>query len=715
MEVNNNMSKTKVFFPQWTWTAEYDFLEEGKKDEDLEQIAKKHGIVTPCRDIALFRCRYAMVDEANKNSCILPEEDVEKALPTLTGKAIDISHLRKRTIGFWLEGHLNSVGKKKEIISYGAYWKGNFPEEYKELKERMKEGKVKISFEAYGTREKNEDGTYNLKSLEFSGGAILERDVEPACSNAEVLEMSYKDGQILEFAKAMEAKEENKVVIECSNCKEKIEWAKLPECKMGYVKCPKCSWQVDQTGKAFEASVELPESARYYVWDMESIMKALSSVECPSCKEKGMYRVDMIDFVANEARIKCVCDAILKADLTPAVKVQKKGREIKTISEVKKASVEKNWPELIENSEDSIDTIEESFMNEVEYQDSKDIEKSRYESYDMDIISKLVREAERPKEIDNSDYPVIENVDFKNQKVRIRYEPSNTVVEIDLHIKPKTKKIENAEEISKKLTYKERQAIPDNMFAVIKEVKNKKTGELRKIRMFPIQDPAHLRAALSRLGQDKVQTTLKSLGVSIDTVKQKILKRAKELNMKDLLEKYEKSTVEEQAKLFKETIEEVAKLKTDVIAKDTVVATKDTEIVSLKDSVTAKDAEIAALKTDLDKAKKDTETATAEIARRDKEIKDAEIAKRKTELGDIAKDMSDEDVMNEDKYQIAKLKKENADLKAKIPASDPAKGSAEKKEDADLDKGSKDKNKDTAIFATQKKVTERAFGKQENK
>jgi hypothetical protein len=36
--------------------------------------------------------------------------------------------------------------------------------------------------------------------------------------------------------------------------------------------------------------------------------------------------------------------------------------------------------------------------------------------------------------------------------------------------------------------------------------------------------------------------------------------------MKDLLEKYEKSTVEEQAKLFKETIEEVAKLKTDAEA-----------------------------------------------------------------------------------------------------------------------------------------------------
>ena len=41
--------------------------------------------------------------------------------------------------------------------------------------------------------------------------------------------------------------------VECTNCKTKFDWVKLPECKMGYVKCPKCAWQVDQTGKAFES------------------------------------------------------------------------------------------------------------------------------------------------------------------------------------------------------------------------------------------------------------------------------------------------------------------------------------------------------------------------------------------------------------------------------------------------------------------------------
>ena len=256
-----------------------------------------------------------------------------------------------------------------------------------------------------------------------------------------------------------------------------------------------------------------------------------------------------------------------------------------------------------------------------------------------------------------------------------------------------------------KLPLEKRKTIPDSLFAVVITVKDKRTGEPRKIRKYPVDTPDRVRAALRYLGMSRNQATLRKLGINIDNVKQKILKRAKELNMKDLLEKYEKSTVEEQAKLFKETAEEVTKLKTDITA-------KDTEVTGLKASVTAKDTEIATLKADLDKVKKDADTATAEIAKRDKAIKDAEIAKRRTELGDSVKDMSDEDIMNEDKYKIAKLTKENADLKTKIPAPDPAKGSTDTKGDTDLDKGSKDKKKDGEIFATQKKVHEKAFGKE---
>jgi len=99
-------------------------------------------------------------------------------------------------------------------------------------------------------------------------------------------------------------------------------------------------------------------------------------------------------------------------------------------------------------------------------------------------------------------------------------------------------------EDAKKLTYEQKKGLPDSDYAVVITVKNKVTGEPRKIRMFVINDEAHVRNALARLAQTAVQETLKKLGVSIEEVKNKILKRAKELNMTDLLKRHEKATEE---------------------------------------------------------------------------------------------------------------------------------------------------------------------------
>jgi hypothetical protein len=126
--------------------------------------------------------------------------------------------------------------------------------------------------------------------------------------------------------------------------------------------------------------------------------------------------------------------------------------------------------------------------------------------------------------------------------------------------------IESTEiEEAKRLTYEERQKLSDDDFALVVTVKNKTTGEPRKIRMFVITDEAHVRNALTRLAQDAVKETLKKLGVSIEDVQNKILKRAKELNMTDLLERYNKSSEEtktEETSVETKT-EEVAETKTE--------------------------------------------------------------------------------------------------------------------------------------------------------
>lgn len=85
-------------------------------------------------------------------------------------------------------------------------------------------------------------------------------------------------------------------------------------------------------------------------------------------------------------------------------------------------------------------------------------------------------------------------------------------------------------EDAKKLTTEQRNALPDSDFALIQM----KDG--KKIRRFPINDEAHVRNALARLPQAK--------DISEEERKsalEKILKKAKELNMTELLKKYEKA------------------------------------------------------------------------------------------------------------------------------------------------------------------------------
>jgi len=161
---------------------------------------------------------------------------------------------------------------------------------------------------------------------------------------------------------------------------------------------------------------------------------------------------------------------------------------------------------------------------------------------------------------------------------------------------------EDGFEEAKKLTYEKRQEIPDDMFAVVI------TKDDKKIRKFPIQDEAHVRNALARLGQEKVQQGLQKLGVSIESVKNKILKRAKELKMTELLERY------------KASLKKIGK-------------------------------KYLTMKKELEEAKKQTEFYKENAKK---------ILDRKTELGEFAEGLTDEKILDDKEYEIAKLKKQVA-------------------------------------------------------
>jgi len=80
---------------------------------------------------------------------------------------------------------------------------------------------------------------------------------------------------------------------------------------------------------------------------------------------------------------------------------------------------------------------------------------------------------------------------------------------------------------AKKLTYQERQNLSDSDFAYVKTIGGK------KIRRFPIHDEAHVRNALARLPIAQGLSPAEKAAI-----KAKILRRARQLGMKDLLERH---------------------------------------------------------------------------------------------------------------------------------------------------------------------------------
>jgi hypothetical protein len=191
--------QVKVLFEKMTYGTSYMFLDEGKDKDELQKIAKKRGMVLPSPDLAIFKGKFAFVDEANKNGCTLPREEVEKALDTLVGKAVDIDHFRKNVVGTWLDAYLEG----DTIYTYGSILKSNFSEEYSEFRNKMEGGSCKISFEAWGNRRfkdtQDELKGYDLMDIHFAGGALL-FSTQPA----------FADAEVMEFAKIIETGEGDK-------------------------------------------------------------------------------------------------------------------------------------------------------------------------------------------------------------------------------------------------------------------------------------------------------------------------------------------------------------------------------------------------------------------------------------------------------------------------------------------------------------------------
>lgn len=151
---------------------------------------------------------------------------------------------------------------------------------------------------------------------------------------------------------------------------------------------------------------------------------------------------------------------------------------------------------------------------------------------------------------------------------------------------------------------------------------------------------------------------------------------------------------------------ELAELKTKLEALEASSKTKEVEIATLKETISKLEGELEASKKSLEEAKVAWEAEKVEIAKKAVEEERAtvekanKIASRKSELEEFAKDMSDEDILNDDKFENAKLKKELATLK-KTPV-------VAGRKQVVLEAGAKETV--DAIKDLSTRVTERAFG-----
>jgi hypothetical protein len=788
------------FLEDMTYEAKYYFLEEAKDKEDLTRIAQKRGIKLPAHDLACFKCVYAFVDRMNKNGCTLPREEVEKALATLVGKAIDFDHFRKRVVGYWIDGAVEG----NQIVAWGIFFKGNFKEDFDTIQSLLNDNKLAISFEAWGNKIPTAGSKgYSLTDIEFAGGALLLKE-SPAFPGANVLELANQ--RVLEFAKVMTKPESflhtgqkpswdfeiNDELIDKVAKDIGIDFAKIDreQFKMG-LEVEKehgtkiieaCNVTNDNPTKAgrialvhiMEVSdyydklyeyVEVEESGRKFkrpivkkmkevqtyrpsltddwrkgcIEEACSMVGLMNDVDCSVCHAKGGYNLISLDYKTNSGQIQCSkCGTVMTVSFTQ----NDKGKSIKTIQTLAATEMLEDITRYVNDYKGSDEELEMKLSIEIE---GTDFEEAKFLKCAQcaNIFHLHGNTMTCPKcgaKWQKPNFPEIRPEERTDSPYSLQnMNPPNP-------------------QLAKKLSYEERQNIKDEMFAVAVNSKNKITGEPRKIRMFPIHDPAHVRNALARLPQ--ATETLKKLGISVESVKNKIIKRARELKMEELMKTHNAKTIEEliqamakaagaKVELGAEAVAVVKKQIEEALVQDTKAQTDLSPKISefLKPHVTPlvdykkpeKDAQEPSLNTekiddpkapkatapglnieapyskeyeklqnDLKEAVGKLEAATSEL----KKFKDAEAAAvkaktdemikaRKEELGDFAKDMKDEDVLDETKYEMAKLRKENAELKkGKAPAPKP-----------DLSKGSADKEPKATETKSRSKVDELAFGR----
>lgn len=253
------------FLKDYKENSQTILLEEGAERNELEKITKANGMdIKNSRDLGIFKTIYAFSNEANANGAILPKKELLRILPQIIGKPININHDRSIVVGHYID--YKYLDKEDTVVAYGVYYKSYYSDLWKKANKLFKSKKLSSSFEIWSPKDKRRekaDGTYELRSMEIAGGALIyeDEDNQPAFKNAKVLMMAKEKAENnLELVYASKHKEEELICvnklntsdipniptalkINCSNCEEAFETADVVN-----IKCPKCRAILNREG-----------------------------------------------------------------------------------------------------------------------------------------------------------------------------------------------------------------------------------------------------------------------------------------------------------------------------------------------------------------------------------------------------------------------------------------------------------------------------------
>lgn len=635
------------FLEDFENNSEIEFLEVGKEKDELLESAKKRGIlVKGSRDLGVLKTIYGFTDKSNDNGAILPSAEFRKKFPQIIGKPMNINHDRKLVVGFYID--YRYILKENKAISYAIFFKSNFPKLWKKAKELQKAKKLSSSFEIWSPESKRkyfENGTYEMHDMEIAGGALIFEDkkTQPAFKDAKVLEMAMKemiDDKCLVYASKYNEDE----IVYCGKEVQEKEVTQAPVQQITKIKCSNC-------GEEFENSsldrIKCPKCFAIVNREGQMIYPPQImdfSIGCISC---GVRNWLILSTKEDKARLKCMnCAKEFEATFA----TEKANDMIKSLNFVYTSTA--RCPQCGNGIQiASISGINERILKckkcGLEFAHSLSNNKSRnIVKIDEIKIEKSSKKEEEvmDKKVEKASENKVDETSKKEEEIKTdKVEPEKT----DEAKEKETPKVEKAEEVK------------ENKDEIKEEVKEDKIEQPEA----EVEEPTEKATEAPKEDKDNESEVEKA---------KEDLEKVKTVSLKGRLK----------------TASIIKKLKKDNKELSSVMEKSSDKELKFKNGIRKLAKRVIELK-------KKVELLTA---------KANEIVSRRNKLGkEFADKLTDEEILNDDKFARAIAEKENNLLKASL-----SKGSEIV--------GDKNTVKDDDYYADyRKRVNEVAYGKKEEK